>query len=524
MIIPDSHALRPMAVQYGSPIRRQPMLTISEVKTLCARQPNFEDMICSLRAISKQPKKIRKETREVVALARKFNDKVVRPYAVELDRKVQQDPGFLPREFIEEANRWGLYTLWIPRIFGGKGYNLPSFSYFIEEIASVCTAMSNLIGVHYLGVATLIATWNTRIIRRVFQEVVEGEKNGRPCLISLALTEPGAGTDVEETDLMDRGNVGCHARKVDGGYVVNGSKVFISNGHLSTWHILFSFSDLQKPSAHLVMLAVKTGMKGFSFGRKEHKMGQKGCPASELIFDECFVPDENVCLDPQQAKPLSRPPTETTMQLIDYVFSASRAGVAAFGTGVARGAFETAIQFAAKTQVAGKLLINHEWAQCLLAQMYRNVLISRYAYVESNYANAMDGMFKLLQIKPIYYLTRYAPSALLKILIPPLMDSCLGTWLMRKIHCDWQTKEQIERTSGLGSLAKITATDAGVKNAQMALDLMGQAGLRQDQIAEKHLRDAKLMQIYEGTNQLNRLNLFKCLAAKDFAQVSVFTD
>ena len=204
------------------------------------------------------------------------------------------------------------------------------------------------------------------------------------------------------------------------------------------------------------------------------------------------------------------------MQLIDYVFSASRAGVAAFGTGVARGAFETAVQFAAKTQVAGKLLINHEWAQCLLAQMYRNVLISRYAYVESNYANAMDGMFKLLQVKPIYYLTRYAPSALLKILTPPLMDSRLGTWLMRKIHCDWQTKEQIARTSGLGSLAKITATDAGVKNAQMALDLMGQAGLRQDQIVAKHLRDAKLMQIYEGTNQLNRLNLFKCLAAKDF--------
>ena len=170
------------------------------------------------------------------------------------------------------------------------------------------------------------------------------------------------------------------------------------------------------------------------------------------------------------------------------------------------------------------MLINHEWAQCLLSQMYRNVLISRYAYVESNYAIGMDGMFKLLQVKPIYYLTRYTPSAVLKILVPPIMDSRLGTWLMRKIHCDRQTKEEIERTSGLGSLAKFTGTDAGVKNGQMALDLMGQAGLRQDQIAEKHLRDAKLMQIYEGTNQLNRINLFKCLVAKGFPQVSVFTD
>ena len=500
------------------------MHTISDIKSLCEREPNFDDMICSLRAISRQPKKIGQETREVVALARRFNDEVVRPYAARLDRKVQQDPEFLPHEFIEAANRWGLYTLWIPRIFGGKGYNLPSFSYFIEEIASVCTAMSNLIGVHYLGVATLIATWNTRIIQRVFKEVVEGEKNGKPCLISLALTEPGAGTDVEETELMDRGNVACYARKAKGGYVVNGSKVFISNGHLSTWHMLFSFADLEKPSSNLVMLAVKTGVKGFSFGRKERKMGQKGCPASELIFDECFVPDENVCLDPAQATRLSRSQTETTMQLVDYVFSASRAGVAAFGTGVARGAFEAARKFAAETKVEGKLLINHEWAQCLLSRMYRNVLISRYAYVESNYANAMDGMFKLLQLKPIYYLTRYTPSAVLKILVPPLMDSRLGTWLMRKIHCDWQTKEEIERTSGLGSMAKFTATDAGVENGQLALDLMGQAGLRQDQIAEKHLRDAKLMQIYEGTNQLNRINLFKCLVAKGLPQVSVFTD
>jgi alkylation response protein AidB-like acyl-CoA dehydrogenase len=174
--------------------------------------------------------------------------------------------------------------------------------------------------------------------------------------------------------------------------------------------------------------------------------------------------------------------------------------------------------------VGGKLLINHEWAESMLAQMYRNVVISRYAYVESNYANGMDGMFKLLQVKPLYYLTRYAPSVVLKLLVPPFMDSRLGTWLMRKLHCDLQTKEEIERTSGLGAMAKFTGSDAGVKNGQLALDLMGQAGLRQDRLAEKHLRDAKLMQIYEGTNQLNRLNLFKCLVAKGFPQVSVFTD
>ena len=277
------------------------MLKTPDVKTYCAREPQFDDMLSSLRAVSRQPKAMLKETREVVALARKFNDQIVRPYAAELDRKMQEDPDFLPHEFVETANRWGLYTLWMPRIFGGKGYSLPSICHFLEEITSACSAMANLIGVHYLGIATLIATWNTKVIQRVFNDVVQGEKSGTPCLISLALTEPGAGTDVEETDLMDRGNITCHARKVDGGYRVNGSKVFISNGHLSTWHMLFSYADLEKPSSSLVMLAVRTGTEGFSFGRKERKMGQKGCPASELRFDDCFVSEENVCFDPAQA-------------------------------------------------------------------------------------------------------------------------------------------------------------------------------------------------------------------------------
>jgi len=191
---------------------------------------------------------------------------------------------------------------------------------------------------------------------------------------------------------------------------------------------------------------------------------------------------------------------------------------------VARGAYEAALKLASETEVEGKLLINHEWAQCMLAEMKKNVLISRQAYVESNFANGLNGMYKTLQITPIYYLARYTPAAILNKLVPPFMQSRVGTWLMRKIHCDWQTDAEIERTSGLGSLAKITGTDAGVINAQMALDLMGQAGLRQAWLAEKHLRDAKLMQIYEGTNQLNLLNLFKCLGGGHLPAVSVFTD
>ena len=166
------------------------MLTRSEIKKYLELDPRFADMICSLQAISKQPKAMARETEEVVALARRFNDQVVRPGVAELDRRMQADPDFLPYEFIAEANRWGLYTLWVPKIFGGRGYNLPSLSYFVEEIASACVAMANLIGVHYLGVGALIASWNTPIIQRVFDEVLsQGQEiaHSLPCQFGLRL-------------------------------------------------------------------------------------------------------------------------------------------------------------------------------------------------------------------------------------------------------------------------------------------------------------------------------------------------
>ena len=500
------------------------MLSRSEIKPLLARMPAFDDIFVSLNAAPKMPAAMVRETRRVVALARKFNDEVVRPYVQELDLAMHENPDYLPYDFVSKANEWGFYTMWIPRLFGGQGYNMSSMSVFVEEIGSVCLAMANLIGVHYLGVATLCSPWNARVINRICRDVVAGEKSGVPCLISLAITEPGAGTDVEEVELSDKGNITCHARKVDGGYVINGSKIFISNGHISTWHMLIAYTDLKKPSENTIMMGVKTGTDGFSFGRMEHKMGQKGCPASELIFKDCFVPDENVCLAWDGTMTSDRGAKEATQQVIDFVVSASRAGVGAFATGAARGAFEQALAFAAETKVNGKLLINHEWAQCLLAEMYKNVVTSRLTYMETNYANSLYGFYKLLHQKLIFYYLKYVPGVIIEKLISPFLNTPLATRLLRKYMAGMQTDDEIHICSGLGSLSKFTASDAGVRNCHLALDLMGQAGLRHDRRAEKFLRDAKLLQIYEGTNQLNRLNLFKCLIGRDYPQATVFEE
>lgn len=492
--------------------------------SLLDREPKLDDFTNSLLSTTRLPKAIIKETRDAVELTRRFNDSVVRPYALELDRKKHEDPDFLPWEFVEEANRWGFYTMFIPKIFGGKGVNMPALAYVLEEMGSACSAMSNLVGVHYLGVATLCASWNIRLMNKLLRDTAEGEKTGKPCLISLAITEPEAGTDVEEVDLVSRGKVTCHAKKVDGGYVVNGRKIFISNGHLSTWHMLICYEDLNRPAETTIMFAARNGMKGFSFGRQERKMGQKGCPASELIFDDCFIPDEYVSFNAEQAKNLRRSMKETSMQVIDYVVSTSRAGVGAFGTGVARGAFEEALEFARETEVDGKPLINHEWAQCMLAEMYKNVAVSRLTYLETNYANGLYGMFKALQWKPIFYYTKYMPQQIIDRFLAPFWNLGAATWLFRKISFDFQKEEDVHRTSGWASLSKFTSTDAGVKNCQLALEMMGRAGVRHDHRAEKHLRDSKLLQIYEGTNQLNRLNLFKCLIGRSIPEARVFEE
>ena len=501
------------------------MLSRGEIADRLSSYPAFEDTMLGLQYAPRMPKAMVKETREVVAIARKFNEEVARPSALVLDRRTHEDPGYLPWELVEEANRRGFYTMWIPKLFGGKGFNLPSMSSFSEEVGSVCLGIMNVIGVHYLGVAGLMTSYNTKLIRRVLSEVVQGEKTGKPCLIALAITEPGAGTDVEEMELLEKGKVTCHARRVKGGYIVNGRKIFISMGHVSAWTALYGYSDLKNPSETTVGMMVKLGMKGFSLGTHENKMGQRVCPASELIFEDCFVPDDQVIADAQSVRKYSKKPLkEINMRYMDYTMSATRAGVGAFGTGAARGAFEKALAFANETELHGKPLINHEWVQCMLAEMYKNVMLGRLAYMEANCANGLRGAYKLLQLKPMYYYQKYMPQAYFDRVVSPLLEKESSTRLMRKMAYDWHDLADDRCASGWASLAKFAGTDFGIRNCQMAIELMGQAGLRQDRGVEKILRDAKLVQIYEGTNQLNRLNLFKCLIAPAYPKARVFAE
>ena len=501
------------------------MLNNSEVASILSRFPKFEDTWLGLSYAPHMPKHMVKETREVIAIARKFNEDVANPLALKLDRLTHKDPDYLPWELIEEANRWRFYTMWIPKMFGGHGYNMPSMSCFSEEVASACVGIMNVIGVHYLAVAGLTASGNTRLTKKILREVVEGEKSGKPCVLALATTEPGAGTDVEEVDLVDKGKVTCQAKRVKGGYIVNGTKVFISMGHVSSWTVLYAYEDTKHPSETTIGFVVKTGTKGFSFGSHENKMGQRVCPASLLIFEDCFIPDDQVLFSSALVKKFTnKPARDISQRYCDYVVSATRPGVCAFGIGVARGAFETALHYASTTCVNGRLLINQEWAQCMLAEMHKNVILGRLAYAEANNANSLRGLYRYLQSKPVYYYLKLMPRIWFDKVISPVLDWDLTARAMGKLYFDLPNPEDQRCCSGWASVAKFTGTDLGVKNCQMAIEIMGQKGLRQDAGVEKMLRDIKLLQIYEGTNQLNRLNAFKCLIAPAAPLAKVFDE
>lgn len=487
-------------------------------------EPRFDDITCSLAATKKQPVGMIKEIKTVMAIARKFNQEVVEPEFLEIDKKIQADIGYIPEHWMEKANQWGFYTMWMPKLFGGQGYCFPSLAYFVEEISSRCVGMANMIGVHYLGLATLIATWNLPVIKRIRKDVLDGEAKGEPCVISMAITEPDSGTDTPEIELVDRGNVSCHAQKVDKGYRINGTKIFISNVPLATWHIVLAFEDLEQPSHTPVWFVVKKGAKGFSTGRKENKMGQSACPASEIIFKDCFIPDDQICLNSSHLDTLSITAQQAYQRVFDYLNSVTRAAVCAMGAGVGRGAYESALKFASETQVAGKYLINQEWVQCRLADMFKNIAVSRLIYAEAGYANGLYGFFKMLQLKPLYYMTKMTPKFILNRVFDMAADKKITTWIIRKIQYDWQQEIDLQRCAGWASLAKFAGSDAGVENCHIAMELMGQAGIRHENRVEKHLRDAKLLQIYEGPNQANRVSLFNSFIKRTCPHATVFED
>ncbi len=433
------------------------------------------------------------------AKAREYGDKWVRPRALEFDRLCQIDPAYFDWDLFRRATPYGFSSMMVPKGIGGGGQLSTSMGIVTEELCAACPGVANVFGASALGVSGMLLSMDFYHFDRALRELAKGDQKGEPVFFAAAITEPLAGSDVEDEQYIKTAKLTGEAKRVPGGYLLNGTKVFISNGSVAKYTSVILPLDRRRPVDSLSSFLVKKGDAGFSVGRIEEKMGMKACHATELIFEDCFVPRENIIGG-----------EEGGMKGVETVLGASRGPVGAIATGTARGAFERVVDYAKKTKVGGRRLIDRQWVQLKLADMARKIHVSRQAYLDSCMSFDFQGIPKLMKQLPSKIMLDVLPAAVrTNRLITKLLRSEFTAKTTQSMVDFMLDTDDLRHLQQYSSIAKVSGSDMAVEVVSDALQIVGlEASLHRLEL-EKLYRDAKLTQIYEGTNQLNRHNIFK---------------
>ncbi len=375
---------------------------------------------------------------------RRFAQRELAPRALELD--LQREPQLIER-VLEAAGRAGLLSDLLPAPLGSIPPGLLRVPFTLaqslkmEELCAACAGLGLMVGASALGAVPLVLAGQPRALARHVVPAFRHSLRSRPALFAFAITEPSGGSDVEESEGALRYVPGTVARRAPGGWRLHGRKVFISGGALAQRVTVFAALEGEGMESWTCFV-VGRGAPGFSVARTELKMGQRASEAAELVFDGVFVPDADVVGGLRRGWGLNR-----------AVLNASRVPVGAIALGIARGALEGALDFAASARLAGKGLLDYQDVQLGLAQM-------------------------LIEVQAMRALV-------------------------------WQSANTWRPAQARASIAKVFASDAALRVCEAALELLGNHGVLHARRVEKQLRDARLTQIYEGTNQINRLAILE---------------
>lgn len=452
-------------------------------------EPSFEELYPTVAFIERFGRREVRRVQDYYVKVRKFRKDVVEPRALEIEKRSKEDPHYVPEDVLQEACKIHLFTCLLPKALGGTGLPLWAMSIISEELAYGCLGLANLITVNGLALLTIAASGDLRFATFVAEKIVEGEKRGEPSILATALTEPSAGSDMEEVHHVRKARISTTVKKVQGGYEVHGTKVFISNGSMAEYVLLITVVDQENPERGIRIFLVKRGMKGFSVGKIEKKMGVVVSRAAELVFDRCFIPDEQVF---DIRTPFS--------ELIGLVVGVSRAWVGSIGAGAARRIFNIALNHAFETQVGGKRLIDYQWVQFEIQKMFQNARAASTISLESFLASdrwATLGVFRKLQIPGGGFLPKGGVRFVAR-------RALFQRWLFRSLE-----KRLTDRSTVLGDNAKVLGSDLAMDSARRAILLMGEAGVRRNWGVEKIYRDSKLLQIFDGTNQACKIDLLE---------------
>lgn len=298
--------------------------------------------------------------------ARAFAERVLMPAAAELDLAPHLAVGEAhPKamEILRLAGREGWLSYFLPAPLGSLPWTAainPPIRHcvlVVEEFARACGGLMLLLSAHHLGVMPLLLSGSPRTILRHVKPVYDACRRGEPHLMAFAITEPAAGSDVEDGHGAAALRPGVVATPVAGGYRLSGRKCFISGGDLAKSLTVFAALAGEGMESWTCFL-VEASDPGFSVVRTELKMGMRASGAAELLFDDVFVPTERVIGGLRNGWAINR-----------ATLNASRIPVATMGVGFARAACEIAIEHARTTRLGGKRLIDHQEVQLSLAEM-----------------------------------------------------------------------------------------------------------------------------------------------------------
>lgn len=422
---------------------------------------------------------------------------------LEIDRKALRDSSYWPEDVVFDFSKRKLYSNWLPKMFGGGGGHPLAFFGLNLEIASHCLGISNLLGAHYVAMGLISATSSFGILEKITGEISKAEDQGTHCTVSLAITEPGAGSDMEDVELLEKAKVCTKATKVNGGYKISGQKLFISNSIFSKWLVVSAFEDLAHPADSTIIFVIRTNSKGIKLGRSEKKMGQGASPASVIFFEDVFVPEEDICFSSSQFKNKDHYLSNSEF-LINDLLSLSRAGVGCLAAGVQKRILEIGVMnFEQKGQK------DKQWAQAQVAKLAQNFVVSKTIAWEAHMECYSRGPYQELQRPLVYSIIKGTPTGLLKASLGKSLHSNSARENLRKKRRESISASDEKLIFGWGSLAKSFCSQKAMESAQILLEMVDADGSEHYWEIEKIIRDLKLLEIYEGTNDLNHLMCFK---------------
>ncbi|AJH80727.1 acyl-CoA dehydrogenase AcdA [Bacillus thuringiensis] len=374
--------------------------------------------------------KLSEEHEMIRKMVRDFAKNEVAPKAAERDEEERFD-----RAIFDQMAELGLTGIPWPEEYGGIGSDYLAYVIAIEELSRVCASTGVTLSAHTSLAGWPIFKFGTEEQKQTFlRPMAEGKKIG-----AYGLTEPGSGSDA--------GGMKTIAKRDGDHYVLNGSKIFITNGGIADIYVVFALTDPESKQRGTSAFIVESDTPGFSVGKKESKLGIRSSPTTEIMFEDCRIPVENLLGEEGQGFKIA-------MQTLD----GGRNGIAAQAVGIAQGALDASVAYARERYQFGKPIAAQQGIGFKLADMATDVEAAR-----------------LLTYQAAWLESEGLPYG----------------------------KES--------AMSKVFAGDAAMKVTTEAVQVFGGYGYTKDYPVERYMRDAKITQIYEGTQEIQRLVISRML-------------